>query len=76
METAPELSLVRGDFFFRVQRRVGLIPPTGLGVARCALFWSLFSWLPIAAWAALVGPGIAGTGEPLLTLFRRAPWRR
>ena len=69
MESAPEFSLVRGDFFFRLQRRLGLIPATGLGLARRALFWSLFSWLPIAVWAALFGPGIAGAGEPLMAHF-------
>lgn len=45
------LSVVRNDLMFRAQRKVGLIPAHGLGVARRAIFWSLFAWLPIAAWA-------------------------
>ncbi len=45
------VSLVRGDLLFRFQRKIGLIPEQGLGVARRALFWSLLAWLPIAIWA-------------------------
>ena len=64
------LSLVRGDFFYRVQRRVGLIPAEGFGLARRVIFWSLFAWLPVAAWAWYAGramPPLAG--EPLLAHF-------
>lgn len=50
-EEALDISLVRGDLLYRLQRKVGLIPPGGLGVARRALFWSMFTWLPIAVWA-------------------------
>lgn len=45
-----DVSLVRGDFLHRLQRKVGLIPPDGLGITRRALFWSMFTWLPIAVW--------------------------
>lgn len=49
--TSLDTSLVRGDILYRLQRRVGLIPLEGLGIARRALFWALFAWLPIAVWA-------------------------
>jgi len=65
------VSLVRGDIFYRLQRRVGLIPPDGLGIARRALFWSLFTWLPIALWAWYTGRAFspAVVQEPLLGHF-------
>ena len=65
------LSLVRDDPAFRLQRRLGLIPQTGLGIMRRALFWSLLAWLPIAAWAAWTGRAIAeiAGGEPLLAHY-------
>jgi len=44
------LSVVRNDLLFRLQRRIGLIPAHGLGIVRRAIFWPLFAWLPIAAW--------------------------
>lgn len=64
------LSLVRGDFLFRLQRRMGLIPKDGLGLVRRAVFWALVAWLPLALWAALVrsrAPGLVE--EPLLAHF-------
>jgi hypothetical protein len=64
------LSIVRDDPAFRLQRKLGLIPETGLGIARRALFWSLLAWLPIAVWAAWTGRAIGETaGEPLLAQF-------
>jgi len=61
------LSIVRGDVLFRLQRRIGLIPAEGLGLVRRALFWSLFAWLPVAAWAWLEGRALtSAAGEPLL----------
>jgi hypothetical protein len=69
-EPGFELSVVRGDLLFRLQRRVGLVPAGGLGLVRRAVFWSLLAWLPIVLWALYVGralPGVAG--EPLLAHF-------
>jgi hypothetical protein len=64
------LSLVRGDLIFRLQRRIGLIPAGGLGIVRRAVFWSLFAWLPIAAWAWYQGrAGIPPADESLLAHF-------
>jgi hypothetical protein len=45
------LALVRGDLPFRLQRRLGLIPPDGLGLVRRAVFWSMLGWLPLLAFA-------------------------
>jgi len=36
-----EISLVRDDLLFRLQRRFGLIPDQGLGLIRRAVFFSL-----------------------------------
>ncbi len=64
------LSLVRDDLLFRIQRRLGLIPADGLGLVRRAVFWSLFTWAPIALWAWLAGRAVGATGnEPLLAHF-------
>jgi hypothetical protein len=69
-DTAFELSIVRGDLPFRLQRRVGLVPPAGLGLVRRAVFWSLLAWLPIVLWALYVGRAMPGVpGEPLLAHF-------
>ncbi len=69
-DAAFELSIVRGDLLFRLQRRIGLIPPGGLGLVRRAVFWSLFAWLPIALWAVYVGRAVPGESvEPLLAHF-------
>ena len=64
------LSLVRGEALLRLQRRIGLVPADGLGVARRALALALFTWLPITVWALLSGHALpGGAGEPLLTHF-------
>ena len=64
------VSLVRGDLLFRFQRKIGLIPEQGLGIARRALFWSLLAWLPIAIWAWKNGYLLPVEGdEPLLAHF-------
>jgi hypothetical protein len=72
-EPRNDVSLVRGDPPFRLQRRVGLIPRGGgLGVGRRALFWTALAWLPIAVWAWWVGralPEQGQTAEPLLQHF-------
>lgn len=69
-DAAFELSLVRGDLLFRLQRRIGLIPPGGLGLVRRAVFWSLAAWLPIALWAVYAGRAVPGeSAEPLLAHF-------
>jgi len=65
-----ELSLVRGDVLMRLHRRLGLVPADGLGIGRRAVFWALFTWLPIAGWALLFGHALPGAlGEPLLGHF-------
>lgn len=64
------VSLIRGDLLFRLQRKVGLIPEVGLGIARRALFWSLLAWLPTAIWAWQSGYFLPSEGsEPLLAHF-------
>ena len=55
---------------FRLQRRVGLIPVERLGQARCALFWSMLGWLPVALWAFHVERVLPDTfPEPLLAHY-------
>lgn len=69
-ESELEISLVRDDLLFRLQRRIGLIPDEGLGVVRRAVFFALLAWLPIAAWAGFTGRALPGAvGEPLLQHF-------
>jgi hypothetical protein len=64
------VSLIRDDLFFRAQGAVGLVPRTGLGIGRRAVFYALVSWLPIALWVAIAGRAIAGAvDEPLLQHF-------
>jgi len=63
-------SLVRGDPSFRIQRAIGLIPSTGLGIARRCLVFALVTWLPIAIWALLWQRAFPGEiEEPLLRHF-------
>lgn len=67
-----DLSLVRDDAPFRLQRRIGLIPAQGLGVGRRALFFAALAWLPIVTWAWWAGralPEAGQTVEPLLRHF-------
>lgn len=64
------ISLIRDDLWFRLQRRIGLIPEHGLGLVRRAVFFALLAWLPIAAWALVTGRALPGTvSEPLLQHF-------
>jgi hypothetical protein len=71
--TNPEdsaISLIQDDALYRVQRAIGLIPPSGLGVARRAVLYTLITWLPIAVWAWLHGHAMAGSlDEPLFRHF-------
>jgi hypothetical protein len=71
VNAAPlSVSLVRGDLFFRAQRAIGLVPRSGLGVGRRAVFYALVAWLPIALWVAFAGHAIRGAvDEPLLQHF-------
>ncbi|BFG76153.1 hypothetical protein PTKU46_41860 [Paraburkholderia terrae] len=52
---APDLSLVRDDVGFRIQRRLGLIPAEGMGTVRRAIIFAAISWLPLAIWAIVTG---------------------
>jgi hypothetical protein len=64
------LSLVRDDLPFRALQSVGLIPRTGLGTGRRAVFFALLAWLPIAVWAQMAGRALPGAeSEPLLQHF-------
>lgn len=65
-----DLSLVRNDFPFRVQRRLGLIPRKGLGVGRRAILFAAVAWLPIAIWAIAVDRFLPGhVAEPFIDQF-------
>lgn len=55
--------LIRNDCFFRIQRKLGLIPETGLGIGRRALFWSMLAWLPLVIWSAVTGHLVASDGQ-------------
>ncbi|CAM3976043.1 DUF2868 domain-containing protein [Bordetella tumbae] len=65
---AEPFSLVRDDLFYRLQRRIGLIPAHGDGIKRRALVYALVAWLPlvIASWLAGTVVESAGIAEPLL----------
>src|SRR5688572_33339544 len=64
------ISLVRDDAAFRFQRAIGLIPKTGLGIARRAIVFALLTWAPIAIWAFVQQSRLAVTPqEPLLAHF-------
>ncbi|AMR80605.1 hypothetical protein A2G96_22445 [Cupriavidus nantongensis] len=62
---ADTFSLVRDDVLYRLQRRIGLIPAEGLGVARRALFYSMLAWLPLVVWAVAHGRVTGWDGESL-----------
>lgn len=62
--------IVRNDLPIRWQRKVGLAPDNDLGVARRALFFAMFTWLPIVIWAALESRLLdRAVGEPLLAHY-------
>ncbi|SOE86911.1 hypothetical protein SAMN05446935_7434 [Burkholderia sp. YR290] len=50
-----DLSLVRDDLGYRIQRRLGLIPADGMGTVRRAIIFAAVSWLPLAIWAVVTG---------------------
>lgn len=65
-----EFSLIRGGALYRLQERLGLIPPGGLGIARRALLFAAIAWLPVAIGALLAGRALPGqVGEPLLVHY-------
>jgi hypothetical protein len=65
-----DLILVRNDLPIRWQRKIGLAPDDNLGVTRRALFFALFTWLPIIIWAALESRLLdRAAGEPLLAHY-------
>jgi hypothetical protein len=68
-EESGQLSLVRGDALWRLQRMLGIIPKTGLGVFRRAIMVAAITWLPVAVWAYLRGRALGGVPEPLLAHF-------
>jgi hypothetical protein len=72
-ESRDDVSLVRDDLPFRLQRRIGLIPHAGgSGVGRRALFWTALAWLPVVIWAWWTGRALPEQGqaaEPLLQHF-------
>jgi hypothetical protein len=64
------VSLIRGDLLYRLQKRLGLMPRDGLGLARRAMFWALLAWLPVAVWAWYMGRAMPSpAAEPLLAHF-------
>lgn len=63
------IGLLRDDLAIRLQRRVGLAPPDGIGAVRRAAFWGLLAWLPIAAWAAATGHAYREGGESMLAHY-------
>jgi hypothetical protein len=65
-----EFSPVDNELPLRCFRRLHLVPAEGLGTFRRAVFFALFTWVPVAAWALLAGRFVsADTGEPLLRHF-------
>ncbi len=69
-ESELGISLVRDDAFFRIQRRIGLIPSQGPGVVRRATFFAPLAWLPIVVWAGYTGRALSGMAdEPLRQHF-------
>lgn len=69
-QETSDFPFVRDDWPMRLQRRVGLIPAGGLGVARRALLFAAIAWLPIAVWAWLERRFLAGVApEPFLQHF-------
>ena len=65
-----EFSPVDNELPLRWLRRLHVVPPTGIGAVRRAVFFAALTWLPIAVWAAIAGRLVtAEPGEPLLQHF-------
>lgn len=67
-EDGERFSLVRDDVFYRIQQKIGLIPPGGGGFLRRAVLYAMVAWLPLVIVAWLAGTAIdpLGGAEPLL----------
>jgi hypothetical protein len=66
-DALKEFSTIENEPPLRWQRALHLAPRDGLGITRRAVFFALFSWLPIAVWALVQGRFLqAASGEPLL----------
>jgi hypothetical protein len=64
--SGADLSLVRNDLSFRLQRRLGLIPADGMGTARRAIIYAAITWLPLAIWALATGRALPDSGSEAL----------
>ena len=74
MESSAESNFTRlfdGDEWpLRWQRKLGLVPRQGMGLAQRAVFYALLAWAPLAVWAFLQGRALpGGIPEPLLAHF-------
>ncbi len=68
--TDESFDLLRNDLLLRWQRKLRIAPQQGLGVVRRAVFFALFTWLPIVIWAVLNDRLLhVDTGEPLFKHF-------
>jgi hypothetical protein len=66
----PTARLLRDDALMRLQRRIGLAPSHGLGVARRAILLAAIAWAPIAVWAWVTGRAVDAGGESLLDHYQ------
>lgn len=66
----PSARLLRDDALIRLQRRIGLAPSHGLGVARRAILLAAIAWVPIALWAWTTGRAVDAGGESLLDHYQ------
>lgn len=58
-----DFSLIRDDASYRLQRRLGLIPPSGMGIKRRAIIFAGITWVPMLIWAALTNRLWSISGE-------------
>lgn len=65
-DDASEFSPIENDPPLRGWRGTGIVPRDGLGVVRRAVLLALFTWLPIAVWAAATGQLSGGGHETIL----------